>query len=166
MTFAVFGLIGFFICWKMGDLKNWREYYSTILYFFIGDIVCDYLTSDKLLFQFSALAEKSPVVDVCIMVLLYSSTTILYLAHYPSGIKKQILYLLFWIALFTSIELASSLLDDFVHKNGWNMYYSILFNALMFPLLRLHYKKPLLVWPISVALCFALLWWFRIPLCR
>jgi hypothetical protein len=36
--------------------------------------------------------------------------------------------------------------------------FSIVFNLIMFPLIRLHYKKPLWVWPISAALACLVVW--------
>ena len=129
-------------------------------------MVVDFLTVDKPLWAFSKLSYNCQMIDLAIMAFVYPSTAILFLSHYPTEVSKQIKYLVLWVGIYTAIELIGTLVGDFQHFNGWNMYYSILFNITMFPLLRLHYKKPLLVWPISVVLAFLVIWWFRIPLTR
>lgn len=166
MTFAAFGIVCTIICWRNGDWKKWKEYYPTILYFYIGDLVVDYLSVHKQLWAFNGLSGELAILDLAIMALIYPSTTILFLSHYPTKVSKQIRHITLWVGIYTALELTGTLIGDFEHFNGWNMYYSILFNMIMFPLLRLHYKKPLWVWPISIALAFIVLWWFGIPLTR
>jgi hypothetical protein len=100
------------------------------------------------------------------MLLIYPSTVILYLTWFPTKIGKQLLYILLWVGIYTMMELISFITGSFTYYHGWNIFHSILFNACMFPLLALHYRKPLAVWPISFALCFLILWWFRIPLSK
>lgn len=164
MTFALFGIITIFVCWKWGAWRNWKEYYSTILYVLVGDFVADYLLYNKPLWHFSQLTMNYPVLDISTMLICYPATVILYLYFFPKTIGKQALYMLMWIGIYSTLEAVGCLLGDFIHHNGWNIWYSIVFNVIMFPMIRLHYKKPLWVWPISALLCFGLLWWFSIPL--
>jgi hypothetical protein len=164
MSFVIIGIVTIIVCWKLGDWRHWKQYYSTILYLMIGDLAADFLLSNIPLFAFGPLAEKSPTIDIIIMLLLYPSTVILYLTFYPKPFGKQVVYILMWVGIYTAFEIIADLTGGFCYYNGWNLLYSILFDLGMFSLLALHYKKPLFVWPISAALCFLLLWWFRIPL--
>jgi hypothetical protein len=166
MCFAALGIIGIILCWKSGAWKDWKLYYSTILYFMVGDSIADLLLYNNMLWTYGSLIDKSAVLDISIMVLLYPSTVILYLAYYPNKAGKQYLYILLWVAIYSLTEYIACLIDGFSYHNHWSIWYSVLFNFLMFPLLRLHYKKPLLVWPISAALAFTVLWWFQIPVFR
>jgi hypothetical protein len=166
MSFALIGLISIAVCWKWGDWRRWERYYPTILYLLIGDLVSDYLLYGNSLWAFGSFVEKFPVLDICITLLLYPTTVILYLSFYPGGLMKQALYVLMWAGIYTLAEWIACHTGGFCYHDGWNIWYSLIFNMLMFPLLRLHFKKPLLVWPISAALCFLFLWWFRIPLMR
>lgn len=166
MTFAIIGAASIIACWKWGDWRHWKLYYPTILYMLIGDFVVDILMNAKPLFGFGAFIEKFPILDIVVMLLLYPSTVILYLTHYPKPAGKQALYILLWVGIYVAAEIAANATKGFCYHNGWNIWYSALFDMVMFPLLALHYKKPLLVWPISAILCFALIWWFRIPLSR
>jgi hypothetical protein len=166
MIFALFGILSIAVCWKWGDWRHWEKYYPTVLYLLIGDFVVDILMYNKPLWGFGALIERYPFIDIATMLLIYPSTVILYLTWYPKEFAKKIVYILMWVGIYLAIELISYATGGFCYHSGWTIWYSVLFNAGMFPLLALHYKKPLLVWPISVILCFLMLWWFRIPLAR
>jgi hypothetical protein len=166
MSFAIMGLIAVLVCWKWGDWRNWKLYYPTILYLLIGDLVADYLLYAHPLWGFGTFVESCSVLDLSVMVLLYPATVILFLTFYPKLAGKQVLYIMLWVGLYSAMEMIAYIMGGFCYHNGWTIWYSVAFNLGMFPLLRLHYKKPLLVWPISAALCFLLLWWFRVPLAR
>lgn len=162
------GLASIVVCWKWGNWRNWKEYYPTILYFLVGNLVYIVITQYKPLWNFGEIFRQFPILDIIFMLSIYPSTTILFLSFYPfsTSPKKQALYIVFWVALFTLLEYIAYLTGGFGYTNGWNIGYSTLFNFLMFPLLRLHIKKPLLVWPVSALLAFLLLFWFRIPLAQ
>jgi hypothetical protein len=166
MGFLMFAAVLIFVCSKKHLWENWKEYYSTILYLFIGSVVCHLLSYQKPLWDFSMLFYQYPVLNITLTSVLYPSTVILFLSFYPKTITRKILYNLLWIALYSGVEYLSFLCGDFIYLNGWNIYYTTLFNTIMFPMIRLHYKKPLLTWPISAALAFLLLWFFHIPLSR
>lgn len=164
MSFAIISAIGIGICWKWGNWRNWREYYPTILFVFLANLAYVLLTDDKPLWTFGMLSYRYPFVNLIIMVLLYPGTVILYLTFYPKAWQKQIVYILLWVVIYLAVEVAAYFTRGFEYFNGWTVYYSFIFNLIMFPLIRLHYKKPLLAWPISAILAIIVIWWFRIPL--
>lgn len=166
MSFLLFGIVSIIICWKFGNWKNWREYYSTILFFSIGNLVYIVLAGMKPLWNLGEPLGHNPIFEIIFILCLYPSTTILFLTFYPDdkSLKKQGLYIFLWVCIYVIIEFLASITGGFAYENGWNIYYSILFDFLMFPLLRLHFKKPLLVWPVSALLAFVLTIWFKIPL--
>lgn len=165
MSFAYYGILSVFICWKWGNWRAWREYYPTILFLIVGDLVYLFLTQSRPLWSDEGFLRDYPFLEITTIVLLYPSTVILYFTFYPqSGLKwKQAAYILLWVAIYSAIELISHVTGKFSYDNGWNIYYSVIFNILMFPLLRLHYKKPLLAWPICIILAYATMFLFKIP---
>jgi hypothetical protein len=168
MSFILIGIVSIIICYKWGNWRSWKEYYSTILYFVIGDFVYITLTQTKPLWNLGEMLDQFPIFQIIFMIMLYPSTTILFLTFYPSSpsLSKQAFYILLWVCIFTGIEAIACLTGGFKYSNGWNLCYSFLFDLLMFPLLRLHFKKTLLVWPISVVLALVFVLWFKIPLSR
>lgn len=164
MSYLVESAVITAVCIISGKWKKWREYYPTILYVIIGNLVCELFFYHHPLWAFGSISYDMPVIDIIVMVLLFPATVILFLAYYPKIIYQQILYILLWVAIFILKEVIACLSGGFMYLNGWTLYYSLLFDLTMFPLIRLHYKKPLAVWPVSAALAFLMIWWFRLPL--
>ena len=156
-------IVSVFLCWNYGDWKNWKLYYPTILYLIIGDLSCEILTFGKPLWSYTTMFLSDITTDFLVIVFIYPCTIILFLTYYPKLFKKQVAYILLWVFIYSSVEYISSIIGGFSYSNGWTMGWSILFNCIMFPLLYLHYKRPLCVWLISMALACMILYIFKIP---
>lgn len=166
MTFTILGVIFIVLCILSGKWKKWKEYYSTILYLFIADIVCDYLLCEKPLWAFNEYTEKYPILEIALTSLLYPSFVILFLEYYPEKLRRKISYLILWTSFFSILEFIAYKLGDFLYYDVWNIYYSIGFYVVMLSLIRLHYKRPLITWFISVCTAFLFIWLFKIPLLK
>lgn len=150
--------------WKWGDWRHWRLYYPTMLFFALGDITCGFLTYNYPLWEFESPLLKTTLSDLLISLVFFPATVLLYLPHFPKKIKKQVPYILLWVLIYTAIEHVSYLLGFFSYHNGWNIWWSVLFNSAMFPILRVHHKKPLLALFISMIAALLLLVYFKIPM--
>lgn len=157
-------IISIFLCWKYGDWRNWKLYYPTIEYLIIGDLAYNILTTRMPLWSYNIKFINNISTDFLVTALIYPCTVIMFLTYYPKLMKKQVPYILFWVFIYSSAEYIASISGSFVYSNGWTIGWSILFNGIMFPLLYLHYKRPLWVWPISMALALIVLNIFKIPL--
>jgi hypothetical protein len=60
-------------------------------------------------------------------------------------------------------EKVSHTLGFFSYHNGWTIWWSLLFNLLMFPLLYLHHKKPKWALLAAFAIGAGILIYFKIP---
>jgi hypothetical protein len=149
--------------YKWGDWKHWRDYYPTILFFIVGDFSYNILTYNYPLWSYESPLLKTTFSDMLIAFVFFPSTILLYLPHFPKGLKKQILYVLLWITAYTAIERISFSLGFFSYDHGWNIYWSILFNCFMFPLLMLHHKKPYWVWLASSIIATSVIIYFKVP---
>jgi hypothetical protein len=153
-----------FAAWKLGDWKNWKLYYPTILYFIVGEFLYGLLCYNYQLWSFESPLIKKTFSEILIAFVFYPSTILIYLPHMPSGLKKRIPYILMWAAIFTVVEEVSLQLGFFSHEHGWNIWLSLLFNCVMFPILWVHYKKPL--WAcLALVVCAGVgLWMFGVPI--
>ena len=159
----IMGAIWIISCWKWGDWKNWKLYYPTIQFLIIGDLTCNFLLYNKPLWAYGGWIWNHTFADLFVAIVIYPCLVILFLTYYPKLIKKQLIYILLWTAIFTVHEEVATLLGEFFHYDGWSIWWSALLNYGLFTILGLHYKKPLLVWPISMVLAFVLLYIFKIP---
>ncbi|WP_318184053.1 CBO0543 family protein [Metabacillus idriensis] len=149
---------------KWGDWKNWREYYPTYLFFIGGDFFKNAVLHDYRLWSYketifgSNILYGHLIIDIMIIVLVYSSTLLIYLGNFPRNRIKQLLWIMVWVFLYSLIEFINlNYLNLIEHHHGWNIAWSILFNIVMFTVLKIHVNRPLLAWMISI-LFFALLW--------
>lgn len=150
--------------WKIGDWKNWKLYYPTILYFIVGEFLYGLLCYNYMLWSFESPLLKKTFSEILIAFVFYPSTVLIYLPHMPSGLIKRIPYILLWVGIFTITEEISLLLGFFSYHNGWNIWLSVLFNSAMFPMLWLHYKRPLWACILLIAAAGIGLVMFNVPI--
>lgn len=140
-----------------GDWKNINKYYPTLLYMAAGNLLYLFLYGDDTLWN--------EIPDVGLnnkqTILLYSFTALpcgalLFLSTYPNSGMKKIVHTLAWIAIFSGVEYILHLFGKLEYNGGWNAWLSTVFNCLMFPMLRLHYKKPIIALCLSIPIVFVL----------
>lgn len=162
MGVIILGIICIYLCFKLGDWKNWKLYYPTILYYIIGDLTSNILTYNKPLWLLRGFFWKHTFTDYFVAFVIFPCIIILFLSNYPK--QKKVIYIAFNVFILSSLEYIANVTGRVVYYNGWNYFYTILFYSGMFPLLRLHFKKPILAWLISMVLAFFVAFIFKIPL--
>lgn len=152
------------ITWQWGDWRHWKDYYSTILFWALGNFIYLYLTINKPLWKFITIVPSS-LADMLMSLVLFPCFGLLFLAYFPSkNIPKKFIYIITWVLLFSLIELWALKINHFAYLNGWKFTYSVIFNLFMFPLLRIHYIKPQWAWLISFVAGVMIMIVFKIPL--
>ncbi|WP_226668258.1 CBO0543 family protein [Metabacillus litoralis] len=167
----IYGFIYIFAAWKWGDWRNWRLYYPTILFFVNGDLLYHFLLFDHFpLWRFNPVSidEKNGITSVhislIIMMIKYPCTILIYLGNFPKGkLSKQFLYITFWVMIYATNEIITHLLGGIKHYNGWNEWWSISFDVVMFSVLALHHYKPVISWILSFIYIIVLWNLFDVP---
>ena len=164
MFLLILVVVSLTIAWKYGDWRHWELYYSTSLYWIIGDITCSYLTYNMPLWSYHSAYLSHTFIDLLITVAVYPCSVLVFIPYYPeNGFSKKMGYLLLWVFAYSGVEWLAYHLGYFSYHNGWNIYLTIGFNCVMLSLLRLHFKNPLLVWIPSMAFAFLTIFIFKIP---
>jgi hypothetical protein len=148
--------------WRWGDWKNFKLYYPTMLYIALSNFLYHFFADEYFhLWAFEPdMFIKHPVTFIVHSFIINPFSVFLFLSNYPSMIKSQILHTLKWIFLFLIVEWIGYKLGTIVYFNGWNFWWSVLFIIVMFPMLRLHYVKPLLAIFLLVLCTLVHLWIF------
>ena len=152
------------ICLKWGDWKHWRKYYPTILYVIIWDLLYNVITVNHPLWRLDHPVLKHTFSDLLIAFVSFPCYVLIFLPHIPNSIFKRILHILNWAFILSLLEAISIALHTINYYNGWNYWWSVGFNIAMFSMINLHYKNPLLAWPISVLLFIIVMIIFKLPL--
>lgn len=159
----IVSLLIVFAAWKWGDWKNWRLYYPTILFFIATNFLASVLTFNYPLWEYESPLLKTTLSDILIALVFFPATILLYLPYFPKGLTKGALYVFLWVIIYTITEIVSHRLGYFSYHHNWNIWWSILFNLVMFPILLLHHKSPPRAWLLSVIVTIAILIHFEIP---
>jgi len=151
------------ICYKLGDWRNWRKYYSTILFLILSNVVCILLTYKHTLWLHETEIINHTFCDLFICITVYPSIVMLFISRFPKKITEIITHISFYVAIFTIAEFIGMTLGYFTHHNGWNIWFSLIFNYILFSVLYLHYKRPLYAWIIALISPHILFFLMKIP---
>lgn len=142
----IHGLIWLIAAYRLGDWKNWKKYYPTILFFSLGDALYNLVFHNKKLWSFNDDTLAVPFHELYVMITIFSSTALIFLSHYPEKLGKRMRYIVMWAAIYTGIEVIMYYFDMIRYSYGWNIWWSMFFDICLFSLLSLHHRNPLLAW--------------------
>jgi hypothetical protein len=149
---------------KKGDWGNFDRYYPTLLYLGIGNLSYEFIAHTNFhLWEITGNGKLSEVaVDFFYLFFIVIPAIFVYLSDYPSTRRERIFHILKWITIFTVTEwVGGTYFDAIAHHNRWNIWWSLLFNFIMFPMLRLHYLYYKRALVLSIPITFFLLFWFN-----
>ncbi|WAH35618.1 CBO0543 family protein [Alicyclobacillus dauci] len=151
--------------WKWGDWRNWKKYEPTMLFMAFLAMVYEFLTKDYSLWEF----HPDIIANQTTIVLLYASftmplTALIFLSNYPDRFGKLVVYYLMWVGIYVGVEVILYVSRRITYSHRWNLLWSVLFDVVMFPILRLHGKKPLITYIICVPIILVYLSIFKVPL--
>jgi hypothetical protein len=141
---------------RWGDWKNFKQYYPTILYV----ICCDFLykifavnsyhlwklQEDFLLNHFSTFFMH--------VLITFPLSVFLYLSTYPTPVKKQVIHILKWVFIYIFVEWIAWKCGRISYYHGWNIWWSLFFDVIMFGMIRLHFVHYLWAIPLSIVFTF------------
>lgn len=154
--------------WRWGDWRNWEKYHSTMLYMIAISLLYDVLSYRHTLWEFKDFWLPTHTWNSIVVTFIgFPCSVLIYLSRFPqNSIIKQIGHIIYWILIYSAIELFFILINLFDYHNGWNFGLSVLFNCVLFPMLLLHHKKPLLAYLLTVPIIICFLLIFDIPISK
>jgi hypothetical protein len=148
----------------VADLKNWRDYYPTILFFIAGDLLYQFITYDYPLWEYGGIPNSPILTPIILMFTAYPATTLIYLKYATKGWKPFLFHYFLWIILYAIVEYILVSLKLIRYDNHWTMGWSIYVDFLLFLILRIHYSHPFLGWLLYFIVCFQMIKVFNIPI--
>ncbi|WP_227939396.1 CBO0543 family protein [Alkalihalobacillus deserti] len=167
----IYNILYFLAAWRWGDWRNWQNYYPTILFLILGDLLHNFLAYDHSLWIFRenlhpSLLTNHTSISLMYMLVSYPATILIYLKYFFKTDKwrKRVFHYVLWVLIYITAEFINLHFGLFTHHNGWEYGYSVLFVMMMFLLFPIHYRKPLLAWGISFLIILLILLNFDLPL--
>ncbi|UOQ93928.1 hypothetical protein MUO14_02800 [Halobacillus shinanisalinarum] len=150
--------------WRWADWSRFHDFHATIIYMSAMDLLYFLLTVDYHLWTVqSNLGFPQTVVALFYTFIVFPCTVILFLSNYPHKLGKQVLHIGKWVIIYIGIEWIGYLNGSIYYEHGWSLGWSFLFVIIMFPMLRLHYKQPILAYLASVIIISFLISSFDVP---
>ena len=162
--FFCIGIGWIYVAYRAGDWRNWRKYYPTILFFWCGDLIYNIVFYKKPLWVFENPAFSHQFTDLLSLFIVFTCTVLIFIPRYPKPFGKQLVYLGYWILLYSGIEWIFYVLGGITYENGWNIWWSVLHNVYQFILLIIHQSKPILAWVLSIIILFIIASVFHVSL--
>ena len=158
-------ILAFAAAFIWGDWRNWVKYYSTMQFIALGNLTYSLICTNYFLWRFVPESFSNyTITDLTYTFIVLPASTLLFLSKYPEGsFYKKVIYYLKWIIVFIGFEYLFLINNGIVHLHGWSIWWSLAFVTFMFPLLRLHYKKPLLGCLCAIFIGVFITLYFRVP---
>lgn len=161
LAIAIWAIIA---SWRTWSWEHFHRFHATILYKSATNLLYIFFTMGYPLWRMQAdLGLSYSIIAMLYTVIIFPCTVILFLAHYPISFKRQIYHNLKWIAIYFVAEWIGGLLNLIRYEHGWNLWWSLLFLFIMFPMLRLHYKKPFYAYLLTVIYIIVIFYYFEVP---
>lgn len=149
--------------WKWGKWKYWQNYHSTMLFITMGNMLYIISYSNHYLWRIEpTLFPNFVSVEPLYTFIILPLTVLIFLSEYPITIKDKILYNAKYIIIFFLIEAVFYVFGKILYSNGWNIWWSLGWDCMMFPMLALHHKKPLKAYMASIIVLIVMLILFPI----
>jgi hypothetical protein len=157
IVYIIFAKI--FVKWK-----NLKEFYPTIQFFIIGNLLYNFLFYNHTLWAYKAVTVpwlNHTLIDITFSFFILPVVIMIYLQYFPKTTKKKIMYVSVWIAYFSFLEYIFFKRGLFIYENNWGIIMSMVFNTIMFVILRLHHRKPILALVVSLPIIIILLYFYH-----
>ena len=138
------------ILWS--DWRNWRKYYPTILFMICLNFFSGILTYQHSLWQYerSFILPNHTLTDFLLSFVIFPASVLIFLSNYPVKGLYKIFYITAWVVMFSLTEYIAVFFKIGTYHNGWSFLWSVAFNCVMFPILRLHHSRPIWAWVLSL----------------
>ncbi|MDF2958485.1 MAG: hypothetical protein K0S39_220 [Paenibacillus sp.] len=166
MVAILYSTLWILAAFKFAD-QNWQRYYPTMLFAALGNLLYELICYQHQLWQMEPNGLPVALIPMLLLISIgMPLSTWIYLSTYPTerGIWSKTKHLSLFTAIFVLLEYVSVKCGAITYHNGWNLFWSFLFDIVMFIMLRTHYNKPLLGLVMSLAYTVLLIMMFDVPL--
>ncbi|WP_459911298.1 CBO0543 family protein [Desulfotomaculum defluvii] len=153
------------LAWKYSDWKNWKQYHCTMLFVALGNLLYHTICASYFLWRIQPHEFSNYTFTGLIYTfIIFPLTTLIFLSNYPTELKPQIFHISKYILIYLVVEWIGLKFHTITYYNRWNLGWSALFLCAMFPIIRVHYKNPLLAYILSAVVVVFIVIYFNIPI--
>lgn len=149
---------------KFVKWHKWREYYPTVQFYIICNLLYNFIFYQHTLWRYKAVTVdwlNHTLIEIAFTFFIVPVVLMIYLEYFPIEKVRGVLYVLIWVAYFSGLEYLFEAKGLFIYENGWNAWWSVLFNIITFTIVRIHYKNALVAFLVSAPIIAVLLLFFH-----
>lgn len=165
MVIVLFSVLFLVVLLLTRSYRYVEQYYSTILYISLTSVFYTLICTNYGLWTFPVWwIFTNQAAALLEAVILFPSTTVLFLRYLPRHSRFVMLYILFFVALYVVMEYLMIQRGQIRYAHGWNLGWSTVVNVLMFLFMLLHERSKRLTWILAVVIVAFFIRWFDVPL--
>ncbi|KPV43811.1 CBO0543 family protein [Alicyclobacillus ferrooxydans] len=165
MIIVLFSLLFLVVLLLTRSYRCVEQYYSTILYISLMSVFYTLICTNYGLWTFRVWwIFTNQAVALLEAVILFPSTTALFLRYLPRHSRFTMLYFILFVALYIVMEYIMIQLGEIRYTQGWNLGWSTVVDVLMFLFMLLHERSKRLTWILTVVVVAFFIRWFDVPL--
>lgn len=149
---------------KWGDWRNWRKYHASMLFIWAGGLLYEYIVKENSLWKFHPDLLYGHDMTVIVYALCTMPISILiFLTHFPKTWVRRFFYILIWSGIYISVEWILLKFERISYDHGWELWFSFLFDIVMFSVIALHQYKPVPAYLLSIIITIFMISYFHVP---
>lgn len=150
--------------YKFIDWSQVKKQYPSVLFFIVINMTFNYFYYDYSLWEFRGVTAdwlNHSIINTAFTFFICPMGLIIYLQRFPTNRVSQLIYFTAWVTFYVVLTAIFAHRGLFVYDNGWNGWWNIPLNIVLFGVLYIHYRNP--VRAIALSLLFAILFYFAFP---
>ncbi|APH06849.1 CBO0543 family protein [Bacillus weihaiensis] len=160
-------IVWILFAYKFVDWSQVSKQYPTILFFIAINFAYNYFYYNHTLWAFRGITAEwlnHSIINTAFTFFICPIGLIIYLQRFPTQRKNQLIYISVWVAFYTIIEALFAHKEMYVYGHGWNSWFNIILNTILFTILYVHYRKPLIAIIAAVPIAIIFYLFFPFPL--
>jgi len=156
-----------FAAWRWGDWRHWKQYHTTMLFMALSSAMYDVLVNDGSFYLWRYVGNpyfSEEMASLLYTTVAFPATALIFLSNFPDEKWKQVCRIGKYVAIYVILEIVGLYFGTISHAHSWNIWWSTLFDLVMFSILRLHHTRPLLAYVLSVGIAAYLMLHFQVSL--
>jgi hypothetical protein len=161
VTIALLTIVASF---KLGDWKNWKKYHASMFFITSGGLLYEYIVKENTLWKFHPdFLYGHQMVVIVYAVITMPVSILIFFTHFPEKWLHRLIYIFLWSGIYIFVEWILLISGRISYQNGWQFWYSFLFDIMMFSVIVIHQYYPFRAYILSIIIIVFLISFFNIP---
>lgn len=149
---------------KWGNWKDWRNYHASMFFIATGGLLYEFIVKDHSLWKFHPDFLYGHDMTVIVYALITMPISVLiFLSKFPDTWVRRGLYIVYWSGIYIGVEWILLIFGKISYQHGWEFIYSFYFDLMMFTVIAIHQKNPVIAYILSVGIIIFLISHFHVP---